>query len=79
MGHPPITASELAEFEYCRRAWGYARRGVATAHGRALADGRRWHVKQGRFVRHYQWLRLSGWLFLVTALLLGLLSLPGGH
>lgn len=74
---PLIRASELAQFDFCRRAWWLATVKQLPAESQSwLQRGRSQHARHGRQVQLaaiWRWaglaLLLAGCLFLVTALL----------
>ncbi|HEX9796292.1 MAG TPA: hypothetical protein VGA52_04810 [Anaerolineales bacterium] len=71
-----IQASELASYDFCRRAWGYTLAGMVADSAR-LEAGRRWHEVHGRRVNRAAWLRLAGWVLLLLALMLAISSWLG--
>jgi len=62
-----VQASELASFDFCRRAWGYTLAGLAAESPR-LQAGRRWHEVHGHGLARARWLRRAGWAMLLAAL-----------
>jgi len=80
---PVIRASEIAQYLYCARSWWLGRVcGYKPSNVSALSEGHARHATHGRAVVFYQALRWSGYVFLVMALLVGLmflwLALRGG-
>jgi len=67
---PPIRASELGEYLYCRRAWWYRRRGVPAQNQRELSAGTRLHYAHNRSVLRSAALRAGAFLLLLAALVL---------
>lgn len=68
----PVSASELAAFEFCQRAWAYDQAGHPSEHQAALERGRAAHHHHVRLVRQGRALsRLA--LILILMGLLGLL------
>ncbi len=68
---PVISASELGEFAYCRRAWWLGRvQGLPSANRTGLARGQALHEGHGRRARHAESLRsAAAWVFLLAAVL----------
>ncbi len=78
MGHggaPITTASELAEYTYCRRSWWLTHvQGLPSASQAAFKHGRLLHAEHGRLARRAAWLgRLAA-----AAILAGLLVAAAG-
>jgi len=77
-----LRVSEIAEYGYCRRAWGYRLQGYRPAHEEMLALGREAHRRHGRLVWRALWLRGVGLaLMLLAALMLAVglaLRVSGG-
>lgn len=64
------TASELAEYVYCHRAWWlHHMRAFEPAHQEALSHGRDAHSRHGRRVLLSEWLVRLGWLMILVAVL----------
>ena len=62
------SASELAEYLYCRRAWWYKNvRGLNSANIRRMESGSRFHARHGNRVRRLPWLRGFAYLLIFTA------------
>jgi hypothetical protein len=75
------TASEIGEFVFCRRAWGYRRRGAPAADDSARRQGLAWHREQAGRVVQARRVRRAGVLLLALAgglALVGSLALAGG-
>jgi hypothetical protein len=78
-----ISASEISEYLYCRRAWWYRRRGVRSATQLIMDTGTVQHIELATTTRaveqrrHFAWrLLLAGLVVLIALLLLrGLLGL----
>jgi len=66
-----IKASEIGEYQYCRRAWWYRLQGAQSANAPELALGTRQHARHGRGLRLVAWQRLAalGMIVLAVALL----------
>lgn len=62
-----MRASELTQFNFCKRAWCYAREGYPSDDMQAQAAGVRWHNRHGRTVLAAGCLRILGYLFLIAA------------
>lgn len=68
MSHKWTNASELAEYQYCRRAWWYkAVQGQQSANVRRLEFGRDFHSRHHRRVRRLPWLRGLAYALLFIA------------
>ncbi len=67
---PPIRASEIVTYLYCKRAWWYQRRGETSRNQQEMAAGTRLHYQHGRAVLHLGLLRLGAWLLFLAALVL---------
>ena len=65
-----IRASEIGSFLYCRRAWWYARQGIASENVAELAAGTNLHRLHSRRVLASGLLRFLAMLVLLAALLL---------
>ena len=84
MAYPDyISASEIAEYLYCRRAWWYRRLGASSANLDVMEAGTEGHERLGRTVRLLALLRRLGWRLLIAgavllAVLLVLRLLLGG-
>jgi hypothetical protein len=68
-----VTASELGDWAYCRRAWWYARRGVERDATPQLAAGTAGHAAFGRQVDRIERRRGLGLGLMVAALAVALL------
>ena len=68
-----VTASELGEWAYCRRAWWYARRGAQHTAGPRLAAGTSGHAAIARDVAGIERQRTLGVRLVAVALVLTLL------
>lgn len=68
-----VTASELGEWAYCRRAWWYARRGTARDAAPQVAAGTAEHTAIAREVAQIERQRTGGVRLMVVALALALL------
>jgi len=73
-----LSASEVSEFAFCRRAWWYARQGEVSRYPRRLQTGEEWHRAQARGVLAAGCLRMAGYALLVAAAVLGAASLTAG-
>ncbi len=68
MSYKWVNASELAAYQYCRRAWWYGQvEGHSSAHIRRMERGSRYHLRHGRRVRRVPWLRGLAYVLLFTA------------
>jgi hypothetical protein len=67
-----VTASELGEWAYCRRAWWYARQGAACDTGPRLAAGTAGHTVIAREVARIERQRGFAVYLLAAALVLTL-------
>jgi hypothetical protein len=68
-----VSASELGDWAYCRRAWWYARQGAEHAAGPRLAAGAADHAAIARDVARLERQRTLGVRLSVSALVLTLL------
>lgn len=73
-----ITATEVAEFMYCAKAWQLKREGIETESPQ-LAVGTTFHRKHGKQVSFAGKLQRTGWLLVALALLLVVLWLWSGR
>jgi hypothetical protein len=73
----PVRASELGTYQYCRRAWWYAKQGFEGGNVDAMAAGSRWHNEQARIVWSAGCLRTLGFIALASALFLLVIYLSG--
>ncbi len=77
-----LRVSEIGEYRYCRRAWGYRLQGHPSAHQAQMTLGSEAHQRHGRLVWRALWLRgLAYGLLLLAALLLAVglaLRISGG-
>ncbi len=64
-----LRASELGNFLFCRRAWWYHSRGVPSQNQSELSGGMAFHRRHGRGIFLSVVLRTTGWLLLLTALI----------
>ena len=65
-----IRASEVAQYEYCARAWWLGRvLGYRSSHQEAMDAGTAAHERHGRVVVSYHRLRRAGGLLLAMALM----------
>ena len=62
-----LRASEIVQFEFCHRAWWYARQGHPSTNLKRQDVGSRWHRRHGRTVLTAGCLRLLGYAFLLAA------------
>ncbi len=65
---PPIRASEIGTYLYCRRAWWYRRHGYASENQQEMEAGQAFHRQHARLVWQAN-------LFRLTALFLTLLAM----
>lgn len=64
-----ISATEVAEFVFCAKAWQLKRHG-ASARGQQLESGREFHQRHGAQMSLARFLRRAGAVFALIALLL---------
>ena len=64
-----ISATEVAEFVFCAKAWQLKRAG-ASARGQQLESGREFHRQHGAQMSLARFLRRAGTVFALIALLL---------
>ena len=69
----PIKASDLGTYLYCQRAWWYQEQGYPSANTRALAEGNQSHTRHGTRVKTLSFLRVLGWLLLLTGIIAGVI------
>ncbi len=65
-----IKASEIGEYQYCRRAWWYRLQGAQSANAPGLALGTQQHARHGRGLRLVAWQRLAAVGMILVALIL---------
>ncbi len=65
-----IRASEIGEYAYCRRAWGFRLQGRPSAHRARMAQGLQDHRRHGRRVWRAWLLRGLGYFLLLASLVL---------
>ncbi len=70
MSQRTLSASEIAEFTFCRRAWWYARQAKPSLNQGQLRAGEEWHRAQARRVLRAGCLRTAGYGMLVAAVVL---------
>jgi hypothetical protein len=70
VSHQTLSASEIAEFLFCQRAWWYARHGDASANEESRRAGLEWHRLQAGRALQTGCVRLAGYSFLAAALVL---------
>ena len=71
-----ISAAEVGEYVFCRRAWWLRRvHGAAPENVTVLRSGVRLHARHSARVLAAIWLRYCAYLFVLIAILLGGLSL----
>lgn len=79
MSHRWTNASELAEFEYCHRAWWYKHiRGLSDANLQRMEAGSRFHARHKRRVRRLPWLRGLAYLLIFVAVAILVFQLIAG-
>jgi len=78
-----LTATEIADYCYCRRAWWLNRQGVSPTARRHLKRGSEWHESHVRKALRTRLLQLLGYVFLlagvVTAAVMGVMLLLLGQ
>jgi hypothetical protein len=62
-----VSASELGAYLYCKRAWSYQKRGLASQNQVALESGSAYHRQHGRKVRLAALLKAAAFLFFLLA------------
>lgn len=67
MSQRTLSASEISEFAFCRRAWWYPRQGEASVDLDRQRAGETWHRAQARAVVAAGCLRTAGYGLLVAA------------
>ncbi len=65
-----IRVSEIGEYVYCRRAWGYRLQGKPSANRPLMLQGTQAHRRHGRLVWRAMLLRTAGYLLLLLAAVL---------
>ncbi|MFN3741577.1 MAG: hypothetical protein ACK4VW_02760 [Anaerolineales bacterium] len=67
---PPIRASEIGEYLYCRRAWWYRQKGYTSENQQELESGQAFHRKHARLVWQMIFTRTAALFLLLLALML---------
>jgi len=70
-----IRASEIGTYLFCRRAWWYQERGQESENQAELISGTRIHEQHGRSVFVAGLFRSAGYLVLLLALILAMITL----
>ncbi len=70
-----LKASEVGSYLYCKRAWWYHRRGVESGNQAELASGTDLHLRHGRQVLAAGLLQVLGFILLLVAAVLLVLTL----
>lgn len=70
-----IRASEIGTFVFCKRAWWYQQRGIATENQAALKSGLLVHERHHKAVMSSNRLRLMAYILLLASLLLIVLQI----
>lgn len=70
-----LKASEVGSYLYCKRAWWYHRRGVESENRAELATGTDLHLRHGRQVLAAGLLQVLGFILLLAAAVLLVLTL----
>lgn len=70
-----MRASEIGNYLYCQRAWGYQRQGIASANVQELARGCQAHARHGSRFRRARQMRAASFLLFGFAMLLFALQL----
>ena len=65
-----LRVSEIGEYRYCRRAWGYRLQGHKSSNQAQMALGSAAHRRHGRLMWRALWLRGLGYALLLLAALL---------
>jgi Flp pilus assembly protein TadB len=73
-----LSASEISDFTFCRRAWWYARQGETSQNQKRIQSGEEWHRAQARRVLAAGCLRTAGYAILVAAAVLAATALTAG-
>lgn len=61
-----VSASELATFSFCERAWGYRRSGLTSANLKELEQGSRTHRQHSKLVRLSRAAVTAAWILLLA-------------
>ncbi|HEX9018025.1 MAG TPA: hypothetical protein VF806_02500 [Anaerolineaceae bacterium] len=70
-----IRASEIGTYLFCRRAWWFQSQGAPSQNLSELAGGSAYHHRHGRSVIRARLLRAAGWLLLLLAITLLVITL----
>lgn len=70
-----ISASEIGNFLYCQRSWGYQRQGIESTNVEQLAQGSRFHQMHGRQFQRANRTRLLAILLFLAAMFVWLAQL----
>ncbi len=72
-----LKASEIGAYLYCKRAWWYQKRGIESENRTEMAAGTELHLRHGRQVMAAGFLQILGFLLLLVAAVLVILTLTG--
>ncbi|MFN2147024.1 MAG: hypothetical protein ACK2T2_01420 [Anaerolineales bacterium] len=70
MTQPVIRASDIALFNYCERAWGYAARGLTSSHGTIMSEGSSRHRAHAALIKRIRLLQIVGVLLLLAGVVM---------
>ncbi len=72
-----LKASEIGAYLYCKRAWWYQKRGIESENRTEMATGTELHLRHGWQVMAAGFLQILGFLLLLVAAVLVILTLTG--
>lgn len=67
---PPIRASEIGTYLFCKRSWWFRRQGIEPENQAELAGGSEFHRRHGRQAFSAALMRLAAWIILGAAVIL---------
>lgn len=65
-----ISASEIGEYLYCRRAWWFRRQGIPSANQPVMDEGTEEHDRFGRRLTRLATLRKLAWRLLIAGVVI---------
>jgi hypothetical protein len=65
-----LRASDIALFNYCERAWGYAARGLTSSHETIMSEGSSRHRAHATLIARFRLLQIVGALLLLAGVVM---------